>query len=127
MTKRPLQITIGILSLLPLTFGILGIIFGSERFGVAPNPNLDSQFRFLSSWYLGLSVIIWWMIPNLEKHGVLIRIICAAIFLGGLSRLLAINHSGLPEQRFIIVLVIELLAPLLIVWHHRVCLHLKKS
>lgn len=120
MTKRPLQITIAVLSLLPLTFGVLGVIFGSERFGIAPNPNLDSQFRFLSSWYLGLTIIIWWIIPNIEKHTTLVRIICTMVFVGGLSRLLALNHSGLPEQRFIIVLIIELLAPLLIVWHNKV-------
>lgn len=127
MLKRVLQITIGILSLLPLTFGVLGIIYGIERFEVTLNSNLDSQFRFLSTWYLGLTFIVWWMIPNIEKHTKLFRIICIVVFIGGLSRLLAMNHSGLPENRFIIVLILELLFPVLIIWQNKVSRKINKQ
>ena len=127
MLKRALQITIGILSLLPLTFGVLGIIYGIERFDVTLNSNLDSQFRFLSTWYLGLTFIVWWMIPNIEKHTTLFRIICIVVFIGGLSRLLAMNHSGLPEIRFIIVLILELLFPVLIIWQNKVSRKINKQ
>lgn len=120
MSKRLLQVTLAILSLLPLTFGILGILYGVERFDISQNPELDSQFRFLSTWYLGLTFIVWWMIPNIENHTKLFRIICTVIFVGGLSRLLAINHTGIPENRFIIVLIIELLFPALIIWQSTV-------
>lgn len=126
MSKRLLQITLVILSLLPLTFGLLGIIYGSERFGTALNSNLDSQFRFLSTWYLGLTAIVWWMIPNIEKHTTLFRIICTMILIGALSRLLAINHSGMPDNRFVIVLGLELLFPLLMIWQNVVSKKVKK-
>lgn len=123
MSKRLLQITIIILSLLPFAFGLLGIIYGSDRFNLGDevlNPNMDSQFRFLSTWYLGLAAIVWWMVPNIEKHKTLFRIICTVVFLGALSRLLAITHSGVPDTRFFIVMGAELLFPLLIVWQTKV-------
>ncbi len=116
--KRSLQITLGLLSLLPLTFGLLGLILGAGRFlpeGVV-TPDLDSQYRFLSAWYLALAVIAWWIIPNIERHTTLFRIICCAVFIGGLGRLAAWYFTGEPESRFVWVMCAELLFPLLIPW-----------
>jgi hypothetical protein len=123
--KKALQVTVAMLSLLPLTFGLLGLFSGVGRFlpqGV-PVPDLDSQFRFMSGWYLGLALIAWWMIPNIERHTALFRIICVAVFLGGIGRLAAWHASGEPSVRFLVVLAAELLFPLLIVWQSRVAVH----
>jgi hypothetical protein len=120
--KRALQVVVAILSLLPLAFGLLGLVFGVGRF-LPPEQvtaGLDSQFRFLSAWYLGLAFIAWWIIPNIERHTTLFRIICVAVFLGGVGRLLAWNASGAPEMRFIVVLAAELIFPLLIPWQSAV-------
>ena|SRR5688572_23611137 len=120
--KRSLQVVVALLSLLPLTFGVLGILFGAERFlpGTVVPANLDSQFRFLSAWYVGLAVIAWWMIPRIEDHTILFRIVCVSVFLGGLARLLAWSSVGSPDARFLAVLSAELLFPLLIPWQARV-------
>jgi Domain of unknown function (DUF4345) len=49
--KRPLQIVLAILSVLPLAVGALGYVFGAGL--LLPSgqvtPKLDSQFRFLSA------------------------------------------------------------------------------
>jgi Domain of unknown function (DUF4345) len=127
--KRTLQVVLAILSLLPLTFGALGVVLGAGRFlpsGMV-NANLDSQFRFLSAWYLGLAVLAWWMLPQIEKHSVLFRIVCGAVFLGGVARLFAVMASGMPDTRFVIVMVIELLFPLLIPWQAMVARLAAKS
>jgi hypothetical protein len=120
--RRSLQVVVALLSLLPLTFGVLGVLFGAARFlpDQAVPANLDSQVRFLSAWYVGLAVIAWWMIPAIEKHTTLFRIVCAAVFLGGLARLLAWYSVGAPDMRFLVVLSAELLFPLLIPWQARV-------
>jgi hypothetical protein len=48
--RKSLQITLLILSLIPLIFGLSGVILGTGRFldPAAIVPQLDSQFRYLS-------------------------------------------------------------------------------
>jgi hypothetical protein len=120
--RRALQVVVALLSLLPLAFGSLGIVLGAARFlpGAEVPASLDSQFRFLSAWYVGLALIAWWMIPTIERQTTLFRIVCVAVFLGGLARLLAWSASGPPDARFLVVLAAELLFPLLIPWQARV-------
>jgi hypothetical protein len=123
MSKRLLQITVVILSLLPLSFGLLGLVAGVGRFNVevqAINTNLDSQYRFLSGWYLGLAVLAWWIAFGIEKHTALFRIICWSVFLGGCGRLISIASVGVPDLRFVGVMGVELLFPLLTFWQAKV-------
>jgi hypothetical protein len=124
MSRRALQIVIFTLSLLPLTFGTLGVVFGVARFDAgahAVNVNLDSQFRFLSAWYLGLAALAWWIALEIEKHTALFRILCLSVFAGGLARLLSLATAGVPETRFLVVLAAELLVfPVLMLWQGRV-------
>jgi hypothetical protein len=114
--RRTLQIIVALLSLLPLTVGTLGFVMGASLFlptGVA-TPKLDSQFRFLSAWDVGLACIVWWIIPRIERETPLFRLVCLAVFAGGVGRVLAWHVSGSPGAAFIAVTVAELLIPLLI-------------
>ena len=116
--KRTLQVLLALLSLLPLMVGAFGFIEGAALFlpvGAA-TPKLDSQFRFLSAWDLGLVMIVWWIIPQIEHQTALFRIVCFAVFVGGVGRLLAWYFTGWPGIAFLAVTVIELLIPLLIPW-----------
>jgi len=116
--KRALQVTIAVLSVLPLAVGTLGFIFGPGLFlpsGVA-TPKLDSQFRFLSALDIALAVIVWWIIPRIEYQTALFRILCLAVFLGGVGRVIAWYLTGSPGAAFLTVMAIELLIPLLIPW-----------
>ena len=116
--KRALQVLIAVLSLLPLGVGTLGFILGAGLFlpTGATTPKLDSQFRFLSAWDIGLALIVWWIIPHIESQGTLFRIVCVAVFLGGVGRVLAWYLTGSPGAAFLAVTIIELLMPLLIPW-----------
>jgi hypothetical protein len=116
--KRALQVTIAVLSLLPLAFGMAGLFLGVGMY-IRPElatPKLDSQFRFMSGWDVGLALIAWWLIPNIERHRGLFRLICLAVFLGGLGRVAAWFMTGTPGAAFGVVTAIELLVPLLIPW-----------
>ncbi len=120
--RRALQLVVLVLSLLPLALGSLGMLFG-VKFYISPeivNPNLDSQFRFMSGWDVGLALIAWWIVPQIEKQTALFRIVCVAVFLGGLGRVAAWYFSGAPNMAVILVTFIELLFPALIPWQNRV-------
>ena len=116
--KRALQVIVAILGLLPFIVGTLGLIGGVEFYipAEAATPNLDSQFRFMSGWDVGLAVIVWWIVPNIERQTVLFRIVCGAVFLGGLGRLAAWYFTGAPGAAVVVVIAIELFVPMLIPW-----------
>ncbi|WP_213956592.1 MULTISPECIES: DUF4345 domain-containing protein [unclassified Variovorax] len=120
--KRALQSIVLLLSLLPLAVGTLGLLFGVEFYipAAAASPNLDSQFRFMSGWDVGLAIIIWWIVPQIERQTALFRIVSMAVFLGGLGRLAAWHVTGRPATAVVLVAVIELLVPLLIPWQARI-------
>jgi len=116
--KLGLQIILVALSLIPAYFGITGMMDGAAMF-IAPEhvtAALDSEFRFLSAYYLGLAVLIWWILPNIERHTTLFRIVIGALFLGGLTRVYSIVMVGAPPTPMLGGMVLELALPLLLLW-----------
>ena len=116
--KRALQIVLFILSLIPLFFAVTGIMGGATGLNgdTAVAADLDNQFRYLSAFYLILTFLIWYIIPKVETHSELFRIAVIAIFLGGLARAYSYFLVGAPSPTMIAGMVLELGAPLLIVW-----------
>ena len=123
--RRALQLVVLVLSLLPLAVGSLGLLLGVEFYipVEAANPNLDSQFRFMSGWDVGLAIIVWWIVPRIESQTTLFRIVCFAVFLGGLGRVAAWYFTGAPALAVMAVTAIELLVPALIPWQAYVARH----
>jgi hypothetical protein len=120
--KLALRIVIATLSLLPLAFGTLGLLLGVAMYipAEAATPKLDSQFRFMSAWDIGLALVAWWFVANIEREPGLFKLVCLAIFLGGLGRLAAWFTTGSPGPAFAVVTAVELLVPLLIPWQSHV-------
>jgi len=116
--KRGLQIFLAIFSLAPLYFGVTGVLSGAA--GHMPveavTPDLDSQFRYLSGMYIGFTALIWWFIPNIDRHVWLFRLLTLAIFLGGLSRLLSFLTVGAPAPEMVAGIGIEIALPLIVIW-----------
>jgi hypothetical protein len=125
MSKRALQIMMGILALIPVATGLIGF-FGLRdplyvRFGVVPNVVLDSNLRFFAGIWLGVGVTLFVILRRIERHGLIFRALWAMIFLGGLGRVLSIVDAGWPPPPFLGVLALELLgAPLFVLWHRRI-------
>jgi Domain of unknown function (DUF4345) len=65
-------------------------------------------------------LIVWWIIPRIEHQTTLFRIVCLAVFLGGMGRVAAWYFTGSPGVAFLSVTATELLIPLLIPWQTRV-------
>jgi hypothetical protein len=120
--RKSLQITLLILSVIPLFFGLTGVIFGTGRF-LEPGavvPQLDNQFRYLSGMYLMVSFLIWWAVPAIERHGALLRIITLALFLGGVARAVSWATVGQPPLFQIAAMILEMSAPLFAIWQAKV-------
>lgn len=94
--RRALQLVVLAKCLQPLAVGSLGLLWDVEFYIPAEgvSPNLDSQFRFMSGWDVGLSIIAWWIVPRIESQTALFRIVCFAVFLGGLGRIAAWHLTG---------------------------------
>lgn len=125
MSKRVLQVVTAILGLVPLVTGVITMLGVKDplyaSLGLPSAPLLDSNLRFFGGVWLGLGVAILWLVPAIEKQGVLFRFIWGAIFFGGIGRLLSIVFVGPPPIPFIGFTVLEIVgAPLFIYWQHRV-------
>ncbi|MEO1241963.1 MAG: DUF4345 domain-containing protein [Pseudomonadota bacterium] len=116
--KLGLQVTIGVLCVIPIFFGGLGILQGAERFMPTEivTPNADSQIRYMFGWYFALPALLIYMIPRIETHTTLLRIIVGAVFFGGLMRLVSMADVGLPDMQRFIVTAIELSTVFLLFW-----------
>ena len=56
------------------------------------------------------------VIPRIEQQTSLFRLVCLAVFCGGVGRVVAWVVTGSPGPAFLVVTVIELLIPVLIPW-----------
>lgn len=114
--RRALQATLIVLSIIPLAFGILNLLYGSSRFlpEEAITAAMDSQFRFQSAWYLGLAALIIWILPRIERETTLFRGVIFFIFLGGLGRVWVWVTVGAPPPMMQAATILELMLPLLI-------------
>jgi len=120
--KRGLQIVLGVLSLIPLTFAILGLWLGAGYFlpaGEVPAA-LDNQLRYLSGVYVLVSLLLWWAIPNVERHGRLLAFICLALVIGGVGRAISWLTLGPGDPGQMAGMAIELGSPLLLIWQRAI-------
>ena len=123
MNRRIFQIILGVLSIIPVLSGVSGIVLGVGKFfetvpeSIKPAiyASMDSQNRYLSAVWLGYAVVIWWIIPNIEKHTQIFRIMMCAVFLGGLARVYSVFAIGEPKPLYFILIGLELTVPIVMV------------
>jgi hypothetical protein len=131
MYKRILQVILAVISLILIITGALGIIAGvtdnvGDFYGVSVSNSieghiiLDSNLRFFGGLSIGLGLIMFWIIPSIERHKLVFRLIAGMIFLGGLGRVISMLSFGIPSPLFIIFALLELLFPLLIFLQNRI-------
>jgi hypothetical protein len=120
--KRGLQLTLAILSMIPILVGIMGIVLGTSRWLPANliTPKFDSHYRYIAGYYVSLGILGLWMIPRIEKHRGLFRIICASVFMGGIGRVVSIFQVGLPGSMALFFTAFELCFPVLLFWQAKV-------
>jgi hypothetical protein len=128
MSRRILQAILMIVGLILIITGLLGIIYGitDDFYGISMSSNiqgniiLDSNLRFYGGLSIGLGLIIFWLIPSLEKQKIIFRLISLMILIGGIGRVISMIMVGNPSTLFIIFTMLELLFPLLIFWQNKI-------
>lgn len=121
MSRRLLQLVLLLLSLSPLGFGAMGMIYGAAWLGGADAPvSLDSHFRYLSGIFFGLGLALLTCIPRIEVMTTRFRWVAALVVIGGLARLGGLLAGDVPGQGHVIGLGLEIVVtPLLVVWQSR--------
>lgn len=120
--RRALQAAVSLASIVPLTFGTIGVLRGAEwlAHGIVA-PDLDSHFRYLSGLFLMLGIGFVSCIPRIEVMGRRLRLLGAMVVAGGLARAVSLAAVGPPSRGHIAGLVMELaVVPLLLLWQARV-------
>lgn len=126
--KRLLQAALAILSLVPITAGLAGVLEGPQFFRLVASVPVDSHMRYLSGLLLGIGVIVWILIPHIERRGEAFATITLIVFVGGLSRLWSLVHVGQPNTVMTCALFVELgLTPALYLWQRRLAHRLTRG
>jgi len=116
---KNLQRTLYALAVIPVVAGAATALAGSHSIPDAgrTTPSLESELRFYSVWWIGAGLYLGWLAGRVGERTRELRVFCGLLFLGGLSRVLAILDAGWPRPIFIVLMGLELSLPLiLVVW-----------
>ena len=124
MSRRPLQVTMGLLGVIPVVTGGLTMMGLADPIyaaaGLPANALLDSNLRFLGGLWLVAGLAMFWLIPRIERETALFRVLWLMVFAGGVGRLLSMLFVGLPPWPFISFTLLEIVgAPCFIAWQAR--------
>jgi len=120
MNKFNLQFAKVLLGTIPVATGLLGMMGVHDPVYVAAGvPRivlLDTNLRFYSGVWVGLGVVLWWLIPTIERQTILFRVLWGMIFIGGIGRLLSMIMLGWPSVPFVAFTAIEIAGAPLFIW-----------
>ncbi|MEP2103288.1 MAG: DUF4345 domain-containing protein [Parasphingorhabdus sp.] len=116
------RIAIYIFGLIPLYFGLTGIALGAAQLmGGEPFTNaMDNQFRYLSGVYIGIAAMLFYSAGDIVGRALVFRLTVLAVFIGGLGRVVSYLSVGAPPADMVAGMVLELIAPVFILWQSKV-------
>lgn len=121
--RQVLQRVVALVALVPVVSGLYGVLFGLTGLGSGSlvDVSADSHFRYLSGLHLGIGILFWACVPDIESKTSLFRFLTLVVALGGLARLLGLSLTGLPSLLMMAALFVELVVtPLLCLWQARI-------
>ncbi|WP_081655377.1 DUF4345 domain-containing protein [Amycolatopsis orientalis] len=122
-SRKALLATLGALGAIPVASGLTGILGGPERApgGAATTPSVDSEYRFVNTFWTAAGLALWWSLLRPEKRAGTTRLVLGTAAAGGLPRLLSARRAGAPHPVFRAATVLELaVVPGVLLWHARV-------
>lgn len=129
ISKRIMQLILGLISILALFSAYLGYAYGAVNwyYGFAEGQEysngllmLESNFRFYNGLWLGIGIVLLWMIPRIDRDKTTLRVIAVCFFCGGIGRLLSLLFCGIPSPIDLVYVMIEFSFPLLTLWQRRI-------
>jgi hypothetical protein len=122
-SRRGLQVVLVGLGALAASTGVATLARGTAivRDAPAPDPNVESEHRFMAAWWTALGPVLWSLAPRVEERGTAVRAVAATSFAGGVARLVAARQVGPPHPLYRALTAVELaLPPVLVAWQARV-------
>lgn len=129
ISKRIMQLILAVISILALYTAYLGIRYGAVNwyYGFTDGQKytkgllmLDSNVRFYSGIWLGIGIVILWMIPRIDREMTTFRVLAIFFFFGGIGRLISILMCGLPSNSYLVFVILELVFPILTLWQRHI-------
>lgn len=105
-----------LLGLCCLLIGLAHIAFGPVviRGGMAVNATMDSEERFLATFFAAFGVACMWCTRDMEARKAVAAFLLKAFFAGGVARLISMAAVGRPDDFFVAMTAIELGLPVLL-------------
>ncbi len=123
-----LRRTLYVVAAVPIVTGALTVFLGADSVPAPgdPSPNLESELRFYSVWWIGAGLFLLWLASRIEERTTELRVFCALLFFSGVSRALAAVATDWPSTGQIILMGVELVLPVIFVtWQARVLARLR--
>jgi Domain of unknown function (DUF4345) len=107
-----------------MLFGVIVIGIALAHFAVGPgaiiggsdvNATSDGEDRFYAGLFLCYGVALLWCARDVERKQTYVAVLAAALFVGGIGRLISLILVGLPHPFFVAMLILELVLPPLMV------------
>jgi hypothetical protein len=117
---RAFQVLVVLSALIVLVTGGMDVALGTAPLpgGNSVPVDVDSNYRFFAAVWLTLGAALLVVAARVAESGPLLRLVCAAVFLGGLARIWSIAVAGVPSPVLLALLGLELvLPPILLLWH----------
>src|SRR5687767_393150 len=106
-----------VLAVIPILTGAWTVALGAESVLGAgdASPNLESELRFYSVWWIGAGLFLLWLAPRVAERTLEVRVFSALLFFSGVSRLLAALDTDWPSKGQLMLLGLELVLPIVLV------------
>jgi hypothetical protein len=79
-------------------------------------PSLDSQNRFYGAIFTLYAALLWLAANDLPRYRIVLRLVLAWFFIGGLMRLVSLALRGWPSEMILLLTLLELVVPPLLWW-----------
>lgn len=125
MCRKAFFVTLFLVSLVPIVTGLEGMLTGvsGDFYAVQLDPGapgnvlLDSNVRYFSGVWLGVGIaLLAILFTSIERSRRAFAFLAAAIFLGGVGRVLSWLAFARPHPLFLLFTALELLFPLFLLW-----------
>ncbi len=121
--RRSLQAVLAVLGAVATVEGARGVVQGARQVvdGGPVSANVDSEYRFYSSWYHVLGLLLLDASRRPESETRLVRACAGGFLLAACGRALSIRSLGPPHRVQKILMALEFAVPVVVVpWQGRV-------